>query len=104
MIWTKGDSGSLPEAGLQALGSYDPLPTGRALLDYWLNELGQSGAARLLQALAEAYPQALTKGEAGERAGLSAGSGTFGTYLSKLRTLELVEGSGELRASEELFS
>lgn len=30
-------------------------------------------------------------------------SGTFDTYLSRLRTLELVEGRGDLKASDELF-
>jgi hypothetical protein len=39
----------------------------------------------------------------GERADISSRSGTFSTYLSKLRGLELVEGRGELRASAELF-
>lgn len=57
----------------------------------------------LLQALADAHPRALSRDVAAERAGLSPGSGTFGTYLGKLRALELVSGSKELKASEELF-
>jgi hypothetical protein len=102
--WIEG-SGLLriTDAGLKALGSYDPLPTGHGLLNYWLGELGQSGAARMLQALAEAYPKALSHSDIARRADLSESSGTFATYLSKLRRLELIEGSGELRASEELF-
>lgn len=90
-------------AGVEALGHYDPLPEGRALLDYWLNELGNSGAARILRALAHAHPMALTRSAVGEAAQLSDRSGTFDTYLSKLRTLELIEGRGELKASDELF-
>lgn len=103
--WIEGgrDRVMITELGLSALGPYDPLPTGQALLAYWLNELGDSGAARILQVVAESYPQSLTKEETGERAGLSTSSGTFGTYLSKLRTLELIEGRGELRASDDLF-
>jgi hypothetical protein len=50
------------------------------------------------------YPKALTRAELGVAASLSDRSGTFDTYLSRLRTLELIEGRGELRASEELFS
>lgn len=101
--WIEG-SGTLKitAQGLAALGSFDPLPTGPALLDYWTNELG-GGAARLLRAVADAYPKALTNAEAGERAGLSHASGTFSTYLSRLRTLELIEGRGELKASDSLF-
>ena len=49
------------------------------------------------------YPESLTKEELGARANISHSSGTFGTYLGKLRTLELVEGKSELKASEELF-
>lgn len=103
-IVDQGDRRAITEEGLAALGTYDPLPAGRDLLDHWLRELGDSGAARLLSAAAEAYPSALTNAEAGERANLSAASGTFSTYLSKLRTLELITGRGEVRASDELFA
>lgn len=56
-----------------------------------------------LTALANVYPKAMTRAELGEAANLSDRSGTFDTYLSRLRTLELIDGKGELRASEELF-
>jgi hypothetical protein len=105
--WLEGtgrDSMWLTPAGVAALGEYTPLPEGQALLDHWLTDLGQgSGAARMLQALANAYPQALTKEQLGTAANISHSSGTFGTYLSKLRTLELITGSKELQASAELF-
>jgi hypothetical protein len=94
----------ITDAGVHALGSYDPLPEGPELLGYWLGELGNSGAARILRELATAYPRALTRAELGEAANLSDRSGTFDTYLSRLRGLELVEGRSELRASEELFA
>jgi hypothetical protein len=104
--WIDGDRSRvvITDPGLSALGSYDPLPEGRELAAYWLRELGDSGAARMLEALIESYPGSLTKDELGEKAGMSAGSGTFGTYLSRLRTLELVQGRGELKASDELFA
>jgi uncharacterized protein len=92
----------ITDDGIDALGSYDPLPEGADLARYWINELG-GGASRMLQALLEAYPLSLTNAELGERAGISAGSGTFSTYLSRLRALELVTGrGGQLCASEEL--
>lgn len=101
------DAGSVRKvtaAGLAALGSYEPLPTGRELLEYWLRELGESGASRILRALSEIFPEHLDNETLAQRAGMSADSGSFRTYLSKLRTLELVEGGrGATRASAELF-
>jgi len=102
--WIDGaDAIRITPAGQSALGSYEPLPEGRDLLAYWLNELGQSGAGRMLANLAEVYPSSLTREELGERAAISSSSGTFGTYLGKLRTLELIQGGHELRASHEFF-
>lgn len=98
-----GESLEITQDGISALGQFDALPEGRELLDYWLGELGQSGAGRMLEVLAEAYPKALTKEELGNAAEMSHLSGTFGTYLGKLRSLELVEGRGEIRASKEFF-
>lgn len=102
--WIEGgkDHMRIVPAGLVALGDYDPLPTGDALLSYWLGDLGESGASRMLRVIADAYPATLTKDEVAERAGL-AQSGTFSTYLTKLRSLELIAGKGELKASDELF-
>jgi hypothetical protein len=102
--WIEGgrDHLRITDEGLEALGSFEPLPTGQALLDYWLSDLGDSGASRILESLANAYPSSLSKTEVAERAGLAM-SGTFTTYLSKLRSLELIEGRGGIKASDELF-
>lgn len=102
--WIDGDRNAmrLTPIGVDTLGSYDPLPTGQSLLQYWIGELG-GGASRMLEALAGSYPNCMTKQELGEVAGIVHTSGTFGTYLAKLRTLELVEGKAELKASRELF-
>jgi hypothetical protein len=102
--WIEGRGAlRITDAGLEALGPYEELPTGPELLAHWLSELGSGGASRLLRVIAEAYPRSLSNQEAAEAAGLSPKSGTFSTYLSRLRKLQLVEGRGELRASEELF-
>lgn len=90
-------------AGLEALGSYTPLPEGDALAAYWQRELG-GGAARILKAVVDAHPRVLTREEIGAAADLSPATGTFATYLGKLRGLELITGRGDIRASEELFS
>ena len=103
--WVHGDRNhlSITEDGTEALGAYEPLPLGPDLLQYWLNVLGDSGIAKMLYELARAYPATLDKEELGRRAGMTQ-SGTFGTYLARLHSLELVEKvDGEIRASGELF-
>lgn len=103
-IRDEGDRRFITDDGLTALGDYEALPTGRALLDHWLGELGQSGAARMLQVLAESYPATMTNEQIGEAAGISHVSGTFATYMGKLRSLELIQGSrGQTKASDEFF-
>jgi len=98
------DSIRITEPGLAALGPYDPLPTGRELLDHWLGQLGR--AERLILGhLAGIYPAAATKDEVGIATGYEPSGGGFANAIGKLRTLELITGRGaELRASEELFA
>ncbi len=97
-----GERITITEAGIQALGSWEPLPTGSALIDYWRNRLGK--AERLiLETLTQAFPDALTKEEVAAKAGYEANGGGFNNALGRLRTLELVQGRGELKASDNLF-
>ena len=101
--WIEGrGTTTITPAGLEALGSYSPLPEGRALAEHWLGGLGNSGAARILRTLLDAHPHALDTNTIAERTGMAAKSGTFSNYMSKLRTLELISGRGEIRASDEL--
>lgn len=58
---------------------------------------------RILAPIIEQYPSGMSQAEAGEAAGYSPTSGTWATYLSKLRSLELIEGRGELKAQTWLF-
>lgn len=91
----------ITDAGIDALGEYEPLPTGSALLNYWLGRLGKCEAA-ILSALAEEYPSTMNKTELGEVTGYSANSGGFNNSLGRLRTLKLIEGYGEISASGAL--
>jgi hypothetical protein len=103
-IEDRGETRLITEQGIGALGSFEPLPTGVELQRYWLGELG-GGAARILQVLIDAYPAQLDNATIGERANISPGSGTFSTYISRMRGLELITGGrGATAASEELFS
>ncbi len=97
-----GEHLEITEAGLAALGPYDPLPTGHELLEHWLGQLSKA-ERESLRVLAEAYPDALPKDEVAAKAGYEPNGGGFGNAISRLRTLELVTGRGELRASDHLF-
>lgn len=90
-------------AGRKAVGPFDPLPTGEGLRRYWANWLGGGGERRIFEALLAVYPKSMSTHQCAARANLVLGSGTWTKYLGRLRSLKLVTGRGELRASEELF-
>ena len=103
-VEARGDVLYATESGLAALGEYEPLPSGEALIDYWRGELGMSGLRTLFDALIEVYPQSLSRSDLAERTGIAEAGGTFRTYVGKLRTLELIEShGGDLRASDTFF-
>lgn len=99
----RGGSIKITETGIASIGDYEPLPTGHALFQYWMRELGQSGAARILGAL-HSRPSGLSREAILEVTGMS-NSGTFATYMGKLRALDLIQkiSPSEFRASEDLF-
>jgi uncharacterized protein len=97
-----GDRFEITDDGLAALGSYDPLPTGPDLLDHWMRQLPKA-ERESLRVLAGAYPSALTKEDVAAVAGYAPDGGGFNNALSKLRTLELISGRGELKASDDFF-
>lgn len=104
--WVFGGSAhlSITDAGRNVLGAYEPLPVGPDLVHYWRTRLGDSGKRRIFDTVVAAYPKALTYREVAEATGIKEGGGTWRTYLSELRGLELIVGRGELRASETFFS
>lgn len=89
--------------GQSALGHFEPLPLGAALLDHWRASLPKAERAAL-DVIVEAYPNSIGKEEVAQAAGYNATGGGFNNALGKLRTLELITGRGELRASEDLFA
>jgi uncharacterized protein len=96
------DDLSATDAGRDAIGdAWEPLPMGAALLDHWLGQL--SKAERLiLQALAAAYPDPMSKEDLGAATGYEPTGGGFNNALGRLRTLELVERGPVPRMSDEL--
>jgi hypothetical protein len=93
---------AITAAGLKGLGSFDELPRGPDLLQHWMRQLSKA-ERKALECLAEAYPHTLTKQALANRAGYEADGGGFNNALGKLRSLELISGRGEIRASEDLF-
>jgi hypothetical protein len=95
------------QAGIDSAGDFQRLPVGDALREFWRTKLPGSGVMRLFDAICKAYPKAISKEAAGSAAALSSVSGTFSTYLGKLRTLNLLDradgGPDFLLASGELF-
>jgi hypothetical protein len=88
--------------GLKALGDFAPLPTGRDLHHYWIRRLGKAPGT-MLRILIDAHPGRLTKPELSDLSGYSITSSSFHNAVSELRTLQLIEGRGDLRASDALF-
>lgn len=101
---TGGNSGvSITESGLQALGHFDPLPTGEELRSYWLGQVDTAGA-KFLKILFDIYPETTTRNDLAEAAGYSPQSGHVDNTLGKLRSFELAEGrSDAIKATDDLF-
>lgn len=87
--------------GLRALGSFERLPTGRALLEHWLSEL-PGGESDVLRLIAGKHPKPVTRAE------IDAGTGykktTRNLYLQRLSRRELVvaHAGGAVALSPEL--
>lgn len=91
------------EAGLAALGSYEPLPTGKGLVDYWLGFCGEGAKRRLLQALLDAGRGGISRPDLAVAADMSINSSHFSNLLSELRGAKLMEGSKTLCAGSVLL-
>lgn len=104
LIAENGSGFSITQLGLDNVGHYETLPTDPAtLVNFWANKIG-GGAGRMLKALFNAYPQALTKPELGEQSEMVHSSGSFSNYLSTLRTNALIEESnGTIKIAEEIM-
>ena len=74
---------TLTEAGFDYLGARPAPLTPRELQDHYRGLL-RRGAATMLDALIDAYPDALSRDALGAAADISTAGGTFSTYLSDL--------------------
>lgn len=78
--------------GLNDLGPYEALPTGDALVQFWLGKLSKAERA-ILEVLVNAS-EGLSKEDLAHFAGYEPNGGGFNNALGRLRTIELVEGKG----------
>ncbi|HTF19346.1 MAG TPA: hypothetical protein VK658_14800 [Chryseolinea sp.] len=88
--------------GLGAIGPVDPMPTGEALQQYWFSKVGRM-EQQILTTLLEGHPGVFRKEELGTATGYSWNSGSFSNALSKLRTLQLIEGYQDIKAADVFF-
>lgn len=92
--WITGsDPLTITDEGIEALGSYEPLPTGDALVLHWEGKLGKA-EREILGALVSLGE--MDKEKLASHTGYAASGGGFNNAISRLRTLELVEGKGRL--------
>ncbi len=102
-IEIQGDRIVATEDGLQALGpDFEPLPTGDALLEFWMNKLPE-GERKVLEVVVQEYPQAVSRGAIDEATGYKRSSRD--AYISRLKSRKVITLVGsDIRASETLFS
>lgn len=102
-IEERGDLWYATAQGAADIGETDPMPeAGLELVEFWCGKIGAEN--KFLRRLAEVYPEGLTKTELAEHFDMTASGGTFGTYLSRLRSNGLIEEGGRgLRASPNLM-
>ncbi|KQP62954.1 DUF853 family protein [Nocardioides sp. Leaf285] len=93
----------ITEVGRADLGPVEALPTGAALLQWWKQhpKIGRAEAL-ILDVLAADYPRAVPTDEIAERTDYSPAGGGFRNALSRLRTLGLASGRGELVLADSL--
>lgn len=96
------DNIQITDAGIEAVGDYDVLPSGPDLHKYWYDKLGKCERA-VLKYLVDSHPSEASKEEISQATEYSITSSSFSNALGKLRTLELIEGYEPIKASDSLF-
>lgn len=98
-----GDSVQITQAGLDAVGAFDPLPTGEDLRRYWLGQMGKAASSFLAHLIA-IYPRTIARNDLAEATGYSTDSRHVDNTLAVLRSHDLATGSGQaISAAAHLF-
>jgi hypothetical protein len=101
LIEKRGEAFFITDAGLKALGSYTPLPTGRDLAEHWKRQL-RPAEAEILQHVIDVAPKYISMADLAAACG-KAVTGGFRNYVYHLCSLELISGSGSYTISEDLL-
>lgn len=91
---------SITDAGVTALGPVDPLPTGRELIEWYKSNKLNSTQAAMLDAIVSHHPNGIERQDLASAVELEPGGGTYGTYLSRMRQLGIIQGSGLLTLTD----
>lgn len=104
LIIVEGDLLQSSQEGIEFIGeSPNPPQTTEEIISMWRENLN-GGARRMFDVLVENYPNPVSKEYLGEAVGMVHSSGSFGTYLSILRSNGIAETNREgVRASDNLF-
>lgn len=102
LITGNGNEFVITQEGMNVVGEVESLPSD--LVEMWCN-IVKGGASRMLKALADIYPDSLSREELGQASDIAHTSGTFGTYLATLKRNGLIKVEGkQIKAAEELFN
>ncbi|OBK11265.1 hypothetical protein A9W96_11065 [Mycobacterium sp. 1245852.3] len=93
---------TLTETGWKYLGHRPEPMAAQELQQHYLGIL-RAGAARMLQAAIDTYPNGLTKNQIADATGVSVTGGTFSTYLGQLRRNGLIEQRDDLVIATEVL-
>jgi uncharacterized protein DUF87 len=99
-ITEAGEKATITANGLEVLGPYDPLPSGRELIAHWRGQLG-GAALRAFDEIVKAWPHVLLAETLAQRMNVELGGSTWRGALAALRGFELIPRN-ELRLSSEL--
>lgn len=92
------------EAGLQYELNETIPETPEERKEMWRGRF-KEGARKMFDVVMEVYPEAITREALGERVGFVASGGTFGSYISNMKTAGVIDVTPEgIRASDNLFS
>jgi hypothetical protein len=80
--------------------STNPPSTNEEVVEMWKQAIGGTPAA-MIQILRDRHPDTISREEIASELGITHTSGTFGTYLSKLRSNRLVEVQGQVLGAGE---
>lgn len=98
-----GDTITITDAGREALGKFQALPTGPEALDQWRQKLGTGAPRKVFDYLVAAHGAVVTREDLAAAVPCEPGGSTYRGALAELRNLGLMPLDGKLASAAELF-